>query len=127
MSMSYEILIKNKEPIELVVSGLEAILGCTLKHSIGRRREYHSAVVLGLGISLVNPVPYDDDDEIKFSGYDFEIMIEYKGEFDSVYSNDFRRIATIVLANMVSQNLHCECLALENLTRVLEEFVPSDA
>lgn len=125
MSVSYTILIKNKQPTNMIVSAIESILNCHLTR-IFNREEYHSAVVLGVGISLVSLVPYDDD-EIKYSDYDFEIMIEYKGAFDRIYSNDFRRMTSIVLANMVFRNLNCECLALEDLTVVLAKFAPSDS
>lgn len=123
MSTSYTIFVKNKEEKTVVISGLELILNCRLNYTFNHE-EYHSTIVMGLGISLLNSIPYDDD-EIKYSDFDYEIMIEYKGLFDNEYSNDFRRIATLVLADMISQNLKCECLAVENLTEILGEFISS--
>ena len=114
---------KNKQPLKSVIGGLEAILNCKLEYTVNRR-QYHSAKVLGLGISLVHPIPYDDD-VIRFSEYDYEIMVEYIGAFDRSYSNKYRRIATIVLADMVSRNLNCECLVTEGPGDIiLESFLP---
>src|SRR5690349_8362116 len=117
MSVSYSIFVKSKEEKSTVTSCLESILNCRLDYTFNRE-EYYSATVMGLGISLLSSVPYDDD-EITYSNFNYEIMIEYKGLFGKEYSNDFRHMTTIVLAEMISLNLKCECIAVEDLTKVL--------
>jgi len=111
MSTSYSIYVRIDQPHELVVRGLQEIVGRPLIEVVNRRT-YFTAKVLGVEISLVYPIPYQDD-VIAYSKYSYEIMIEYDGSFDSTYSNSYRKIISIVLAEMVSRHFNCECLAVE--------------
>jgi hypothetical protein len=122
MSINYSVFVNNKQGVDSVVLGLEAILNCKLVRKTVDRKEYCSTILLGLGISLAFPVTLEDDGVINFSEYDYEIMVEYTGLFDHQYSYEYCRIVTIVLAEMVSRKLDCECLATENLDR-LERFI----
>jgi hypothetical protein len=126
MSTDYSVFVRSRQPVEAVVSGLEKILNCTLSYTKARKH-YYSAKVFGLGISLVYPISYEDShDEFKFSDYDFEVQVQYAGWFDKEYSHEFQRAAAVVLANMISRHLKCDSLALEDLGRILAEFVTDD-
>lgn len=124
MSSSFNIFLKCDEPLDVILSSLESILGCTLQHT-SNHAEYHSAIVMGIGISLVYPFTYSDYDDLKFSEYDFEIMVEYKGRFDKNFADDFQQSASLVLADMLSRQLPCECLVLENMVHVLLRTSPN--
>ena len=121
MSTSYDIFLKYDQPVETLVPQLERIVGTSLQHSSETKREYYSAVVLGVGIDLTSPVDFHDD-VITYSSYDFQIMVEYKGLFDSGYQPDLLPILTIVLANQIFRTIKCECIALADLTQILAEF-----
>jgi hypothetical protein len=126
VSVSYNVFIKTEASIEAAVLVLESIVNCRLVHSKHDDTDYYSGEVFGVGISLVNNVTFEDDGEIEFSKYNLEVMIEYHGQFDKELSYDFQRPASIVIANMISRRLRCECIAVENMGTVLASYEHED-
>jgi hypothetical protein len=88
----------------------------------GPRRRYRSVSLLGLDITLIDDVPYDDH-VIPFSQYGHEIMVEFiSGAFDRGYANDWELMTATILANMISLDLKVECIVVKNNETIVEKF-----
>jgi hypothetical protein len=125
MSSDYSVFVENKTSTSKVRNGLEEIVNHPLRLVASEAEEIYSVEFLGLGISLFAGVSYEDDN-IEFSKYDHQIMIDYKGLFDKGYSDQFRSIVSIIIASMLSTRLRCECIAVENVHSIIQTFIPQE-
>lgn len=122
MSTDYSVFVKSEAKNAEIRFSLEKILNCELQRT-AYSEEIYSAEIMGLRVSLIGSVDYEDD-LIRFSEYDFEITIDSTGAFDRQYSDPFKSIASIVIANMLSIELSCECIAVENVHSIIDRFAP---
>jgi hypothetical protein len=125
MSTAYNIFINTERSFSEVKSSMEKILKCQMEKSPYTEDELYYTTILGLGMGLHKEHLFDDDAELKFSNYQYYINFDY---IPSSYLGDYRdelptKIA-IVLADMLSLNLQCECLILRNFSTVLGKFTP---
>jgi hypothetical protein len=132
MSTSYSIFIKTPYSLAEVKSCLEKILNCSMEQSPHTEDEFYYVRLLGLGINLDGDLTYEGeltykDDILPFSQYNYEIGFDYIPRF---YLRDYRHDWTImfstVVADMVSMNLHCECVVVRNMAVVLNRFTPGE-
>lgn len=127
MSISYDIFINTEKTFPEVRSTMEKILNCVMVKSLYADWELYYATVLGLGIGLHGEHTFDDCPEIQFSRYNFYINFDY---IPSNYLRDHRHEWQVtmakILADMLSLNLHCECLVLKDLFIVIDIFKPSE-
>ena len=110
-----------------VKSCLEMILNCPLKKADNQDWEIYSTVLLGLNIALHDNADYDDDETIQFSKYDYQITFDYiRSAFTGYYADEWKRMASIIIADMLFKNLQCECIVLRNLNTFLAKFTPDE-
>lgn len=127
MSTSYDIFINTEKPFPEVKSTMEKILNCVMEKSPHADWELYYATVLGLGIGLHGEHTFDDYPEIQFSRYKFYINFDYiPSNYLSDYRHEWQIMTAKILADMLSLNLHCECLVLKNLLTVIDRFTPGE-
>ena len=129
MSTSYSVFVKTDASEEAVKASLEGILNCKLtsyEHP-HRHRIRHQAEMLGVCITLGECDWLEDDGVIAFSEYQFRIAIEFRGQarLDFEFKDSWREAMTVALSNMLPKQLECECMAVEDLQRILRTFPES--
>jgi len=129
MSTYYSVFIKTDASEEAMKASLEGILNCQLvSYENPHLHEMrHQAEMLGVSIELGKCDRLEDDDAIAFSEYQFEIAIEFRGQerLDFEFKDSWREALTVALSNMLPKQLKCECMAVEDLQRILRTF-PED-
>lgn len=104
---------------------MEKILNCQMKQSSYTEDELYYTTILGLGMGLHKEHPFDDDPEFKLSSYQYYINFDYiPGSYMGNYRDELPAKIAIVLSDMLSLNLQCECLVLRNFSTVLGKFTP---
>lgn len=125
MSESNSVFIKTNLNLSEIKLCLEKILNCQLKKVENVDWEIYSISLIGLQISLLEAVDFDDDRELNFSEFSCYVDIDYiRNAFEIGYESDWRRMTSIVLGNMISRNLNCECLVVNDMQRLVERFLP---
>ena len=124
MSVDYSILVAKPETTERIKAALEKALDHRLELTRSDPPKYYSARLLGLDISLIDEVSYEND-LIPFAQYGHEIMVEFvNGAFDRGYGNDWELMTATILANMLSLELKCECIVIRDVGTIVERFGP---
>src|SRR5215813_3545497 len=122
MSVDYSIFIKKPETTDRIISALEKAVDHKIELIHSDQPRYFGATLLGLDISLIDEVSYDDH-VIHFSQYGHEIMVEFiNGAFDPGYANDWELMTAKILANMLSLDLKIECIVVKNTETIVERF-----
>ncbi len=121
MSVSYSVLVKKKNSLESLKNCLQKFLNSPLEKVDSTDYEIYSTEVLGTGVSLFASVAYEDD-AIEFSEYDYEVSFDYLGKYDKAVSDKWLTTLSIIIANLISRELQCECIATENLHTILQKF-----
>ena len=119
MSKDYSVFIKKNHSITEIKLCLEKTLNCSLKEVISQEGIIYSTKFLGLNISLQDEIDYIDD-VIRFSEYGYEIIFDYiRNEFIGYYSNEWRELVSIIIADILSKKLKSDCIAVRNLHTIL--------
>jgi len=127
MSESNSVFIKTNVSISEVKICLEKIINCQLEKVNDVDWELYSTCLFGLDIALFEATDFEDDRELNLSQFNYLVSIEYlRGTFDIEYEFDWRRMASIVLGNIISKKLSCECLIVHNMESVVERFLPEN-
>lgn len=125
MGLTYSIFVKTKISFPKMKSSLEKVINFPLKRADSRDWEIYSANLLGLEICLLEATDYDDDRELKFTQYAYEIQIDYlRQTLDTSYGENWRKTAAETIANMIFKALDCECLAVKSMQELIVKFVP---
>ncbi len=127
MSELNSVFIKANLPISEIKLCLEKILNCQLIKVDDVDWEIYSTSLIGLQISLLKAIDFEDDRELNFSEFSYYIDIDYsRSAFKIDYASDWQLMTSIVLGNMISGSLNCECLVVKNMQRLIERFVPEN-
>lgn len=103
-----------------------------MEQSDSTEDEFYYVTMMGLGINLYGDLTYEGEliyknDTIPFSQYNYAIGFDYIPRF---YIRDYRHDWTImfstVVSDMISLNLHCECIVVKNMTVILNRFTPGE-
>ena len=85
-----------------------------------------SSSVIWAGSEPSSGFRYVDDRDLKLSQYNFEIMVDYIGNaFNTSYIDDWRRMASLIIGNMLSNQLKCETIVVKNVQTLIERFMPN--
>ena len=126
MNTSYSVFIKKETTSYEIKSSLEKVLNCPLVIDRSLDWECYRAVLFGLEVSLLVGFDYVDDRDLKLSQYNFEIMVDYIGNaFNTSYIDDWRRMASLIIGNMLSNQLKCETIVVKNVQTLIERFMPN--
>ena len=107
-------------------SALEGALkvAFTQDPEVSERLAYRTET-LGLGITLREAIGYEDDSDMKFTHFQFKISVDYFAKrFEGDLTDDWRRIASLVIGSITSRTLDCECMVIENMQVLLRRFLP---
>lgn len=127
MSESNSIFIKKDVPISEIKLCLEKILNCQLEKVCDVDWELYSTCLFGLHIALFEANDFVNDRELNLSQFNFLVDLNYlRGEFNEEYESEWRRMASIILGNIISRNLNCECLVVTNMESMVERFLPQN-
>jgi len=135
MSQSFKVFIKSALDVSIVRDALERSLNIKL---VGEADDnppgfYHwSTDTLGLNLWFCDGHDYVED-SIDFPAYRYEIDIcwngvslEWNGGLDKEYSDQWRHDFAVVVANILSKRLNCECIAVKDVFSIIAKFEPGD-
>jgi hypothetical protein len=98
-----------------------------MEKSLDVEGELYYTIILGLGIGLHQEHDFEDDMGIQFSNYQYYINFDYiRSSFLHDYSGEWNTSVATVIADMLSLNLHCECLFVRNLSEIINRFTPGE-
>ena len=126
MSTSYSIFVKKHVSFMEMKSALEGALkvAFTQDPEVSERLAYRTET-LGLGITLREAIGYEDDRDMKFTHFQFKISVDYFAKrFEGDLTDDWRRIASLVIGSITSRTLDCEYMVIENMQVLLRRFLP---
>lgn len=127
MSESYSVFVRKAICFPEIKATLEEITNVPLERTESTDWEIYSAQLLGFSIALLEASDYEDDGELEFSRYSYQIHVELIPKaFEIRYESDWRLMGTLIIGSMVSRKLNCECIAVRNMDTLLERFLPDE-
>ena len=126
MADRFEILVRKCSSIERLVEAVSLFL----RHPLERRTDaewiLYKGLAVGFEISIYKADVFENDNGIEFDKYPFIVSIRGLSAMNNAqYFDEWFRLFALMLADIVSQHLVCECLVLKNLFYTIQAFPPS--
>jgi hypothetical protein len=129
MSVDYDIFINTEKSYEEVKSSMEKILNCKMEQSPYTEDELYYTTILGLGMGLHKEHTFEGYEGIDFvfSNYQYYINFDYiPSSYLGDYRDEWQITMAVILSDMLSLNLHCECLIVRNMATIIVKFTPDE-
>ncbi len=125
MSNTLSILVRGNVSFVSIKDCLESFVGHRFTKSEEVDWNLYEAYVLGMHISLFDEPGFVDDSGIMFSQYPFVIDVDTASmTLEDDIKQDCSKCFSSLLANTLTKHVHCDCVVVENLQRVVATFTP---
>jgi hypothetical protein len=123
MAGTITILIGGCSNMDQLVAHLEQIVGHRFEKSQNVVWSLYKADALRVHISVFDNDGFENVQGIEFTRFSFVIDIQGLSAWESnVYYGEWLRLVPLLLASMLSQELDCECVVVEDFYRIVKTF-----
>jgi hypothetical protein len=132
MSADYSIFIKTSDSLAEIRACFENASNCTMNQAPNDDNEFYYVKLLGLGVNLYGDLTYEgeliyQDSKLPLSQYNYAISIDYiPSSYIRDYRDEWTEMFSTITADIISMNLHCECIVVRNMQTVLTRFTPGE-
>ena len=127
MADDFNILIRNCSSIERLAEAVSKFLGHPIEQRLDAEGKLYQNRTVGFEISIFEADGFVDDHGIEFEKYPLMVSIHGLSSMNEArYFDEWFRLCALMLGDIISRKLVCECLVVKNLFDVIELF-PSPA